>query len=157
MAVIDNQRLVPYSPFFSLRYKAHVNVEVCGSIKAVKYIHKYIYKGGVRANAIEESEYDELKRHLHRRYIGPMEAVWRLFEFHTHQELPAVTTLALHLPRAQSVFFQEREVPEDLCEGMDRSMTTLLGWFKYNRENEDEREYLYDEFPEHCVYVHKKG
>jgi len=35
-AVIDNQRVVPYSPYLSLRYKAHINVEVCGSVKAVK-------------------------------------------------------------------------------------------------------------------------
>jgi len=96
--VIDNRRVVPYSPYLSLRYKAHINVEVCGSVKAVKYIHKYIYKGGDRATAILESEHDEIKRHLHGRYIGPTEAVWRLFEFSTHEELPPVTTLMLHLP-----------------------------------------------------------
>ena len=39
-AVIDNRRVVPYSSYFSLRYKAHINVEVCGSVKAAKYIHK---------------------------------------------------------------------------------------------------------------------
>ena len=27
------------------KYNAHINVEVYGSIYAVKYIHKYIYKG----------------------------------------------------------------------------------------------------------------
>ena len=103
--VIDNRRVVPYTPYFSHRYKAHINVEVCGSVKGVKYIHKYIYKGGDRATAIIYSEHDVVKRSLHGRYIGPTEAVWRLFEFHTHQELPSVTTLALHLPCQQAVCF----------------------------------------------------
>jgi len=38
--VINNQRVVPYSPYFPLRYKTHIDVEVCGSVKAVKCIHK---------------------------------------------------------------------------------------------------------------------
>ena len=65
MAVIDNRRVVPYSPYFRFRYEAHINVKVCGSVKAVKYIHKYIYKGGERA--ILDSEHDEVKRHGHGR------------------------------------------------------------------------------------------
>jgi len=43
-ARIDNPRMVPYNPFLCLQYKAHINVEICGSIRAVKYIHKYIYR-----------------------------------------------------------------------------------------------------------------
>ena len=129
IAVIDNRRVVPYSPYFSFRYKAHINVEVCGSVKAVKYIHKYIYKGGDRATAIIDSEHDEVKRHLHGRYIGPTEAVWRLFEFHTHQELPSVTTLALHLPGQQAVYFSEREATNELRQRLDMSTTTLLAFF----------------------------
>jgi len=156
-AIIENQRVVPYSPYFSLRYKAHINVEVGGSVKAVKYIHKYIYKGGDRATAIVVSDHDEIKRHLNGRYIGPSEAVWRLFEFSTHQELPSVTTLALHLPDAQAVYFSDREAPDDLRERLDRSMTTLTAWFAYNSVTADGRGYFYYEFPEHCVYVRKVG
>ena len=157
VAIIDNQRVVPYSPYFSLRYKAHINVEVCGSVKAVKYIHKYIYKGGDRATAILESDQDEIQRHLHGRYIGPTEAVWRLFEFKTHQELPVVTTLQLHLPGQQAVYFSEREDPVAIQVRLDRSMTTLLAFFNYNSENVDGRGYLYHEFPEHYVYERKVG
>ena len=98
IAVIDNRRVVPSSCYFSFRYKAHINMEVYGSVQAVKYIQKYIYKGGDRATAILDSEPDEVKRHLHGRYIGPTEAMWRLFEFHTYQKLSSVTPLALHLP-----------------------------------------------------------
>jgi len=44
--IIDNRCVVPYSLNLCHSYKAHINVEVCGSVRAVKYIHKYIYKGG---------------------------------------------------------------------------------------------------------------
>ena len=38
-----------------------------------------------------------------------MEAVRRLLEFHTCQELPSVTALALHLQGLQAVYFSDQE------------------------------------------------
>ena len=43
--VIDNKWVVPYNPYISTKYNAHINVEICSTIKAVKYLYKYIYKG----------------------------------------------------------------------------------------------------------------
>jgi len=154
---IDNRRVVPYSPYLSLRYNAHINVEVCGSVQAVKYIHKYIYKGGDRATVRVDSEQDEIKRYLHGRYIGPTEAVWRLFEFSMHEEQPPVTHLALHLPDQQAVYFAEHEDIDLIREQIEGSMTTLMAFFAYNERNEDGRIFLYHEFPEHFVYVRKVG
>ena len=73
---LDNRWIVTYNPYLSWRYKAHINVEVCASIHAIKYIHKYIYKGSDRTTAQLGSESDEIQRHLHERYIRPTEAVW---------------------------------------------------------------------------------
>ena len=42
---VDNSWVVPYIPFLSLRYNAHINVEIVYSIKCVKYLYKYITKG----------------------------------------------------------------------------------------------------------------
>jgi len=36
IAVIEKRRVVPYTPYFSLYYKAHINVEVCRSVGVVK-------------------------------------------------------------------------------------------------------------------------
>ena len=33
--------------FFS--YDCHINVEACGSVRAIKYLYKYVYKGPDRA------------------------------------------------------------------------------------------------------------
>ena len=42
---VDNLWVVPYNPCLSKKYQAHINVETCMTIKLVKYLYKYIYKG----------------------------------------------------------------------------------------------------------------
>ena len=40
----DNSWIVPYSPILSKLFDAHINVESCDSLRAIKYICKYINK-----------------------------------------------------------------------------------------------------------------
>lgn len=46
---LDNRWVVPYNPYLCQKFDCHINVEVCATIKAVKYIYKYVYKGHDRA------------------------------------------------------------------------------------------------------------
>merc|ERR1712020_346428 len=46
---LDNRWVVPYSPYLLLRYNCHINLEICVSAKATKYLYKYVHKGGDRA------------------------------------------------------------------------------------------------------------
>lgn len=41
---------------------------------------------------------DEIKQYLDTRYIGLPEAAWLLFRHPTHQEVPNIVRLTLHLP-----------------------------------------------------------
>jgi Helitron helicase-like domain at N-terminus len=41
----DNRWVVPYNPYLLLKYNCHINVEICSSVTAVKYLYKYVYKG----------------------------------------------------------------------------------------------------------------
>ena len=94
---MTNCWVVPYNPFLSNKYKAHINVEVCGTVKAIKYINKYIYKGPDQTTIRLQNENDEIEKYLNGRYISPVEAAWRIFEFPMHEETPSVTQLAVHL------------------------------------------------------------
>ena len=42
---LDNRFIVPYNPLLTKKYQAHINVEICATVKSVKYLYKYIYKG----------------------------------------------------------------------------------------------------------------
>jgi len=90
-----------------LRYDCHLNVEVCTSIKAVKYLYKYIHKGPDRANLVATDPNDEISMHLDARYVAAPEAAWRILRFPLHDKSHAVERLPVHLPRGQHVFFEE--------------------------------------------------
>lgn len=47
--VMDNQDVVPHNPTLLRKYRCHINVEHCASIKSLKYLFKYVYKGHDRA------------------------------------------------------------------------------------------------------------
>jgi hypothetical protein len=42
---LDNRWVVPFNPSLLMLYNCHINVEICSSVKAAKYLYKYIYKG----------------------------------------------------------------------------------------------------------------
>ena len=149
---MDNRYVVPYSPFLALKYNAHINVEVCASVQAIKYIHKYIYKGGDRVTVQLQNENDEIARYLNGRYIGPQQAVWNILEFDTHAENPPVQALAIHLPGKQPLYFAEDATSEQVQAKLDRSASTLTGFFQYNTDHETARQYLYQEFPGFFVW-----
>ena len=42
----DNRWVVPYNPCLCLKFNAHINVEICSPVGAVKYLYKYVYVAG---------------------------------------------------------------------------------------------------------------
>ena len=70
--IFDNCNVVPYNPYLSAKYDCHINVEVCISVKAINYIHKYIYNGHDCATVGVGEHIDEI--------LGPTTLVyWRCF------------------------------------------------------------------------------
>ena len=108
----DNRWVVPYNPWLCLKYDAHINVEFCASVRSVKYIHKYVYKGHDEATvSIETEKRDEIDEFVNGRYVCATEAVWRLLGFETHAHYPPVQRLACHLENGQRVVWEDSDDP----------------------------------------------
>jgi hypothetical protein len=143
-----------------MRYKCHINVEVCSSITVVKYLYKYVYKGHDRALAVVWPEArallavapqavaggadginvpaarDEVKNYLDGRYVSASEACHRLFAFDLHDMHPNVYHLAVHLPNEQTTYFPEGTTVGEAM--MRNNSTTLIGWCDFNRKAKSE-------------------
>ncbi|KAG5550191.1 hypothetical protein RHGRI_015221 [Rhododendron griersonianum] len=149
---VDNRDVVPYNAYLSRLFNCHINVEVCAGMRCVKYIHKYIYKGNDRATMVL-GPIDEIKEYLDARYIGPVEAAWRLFGYSMHEEIPTVVRLALHLPGKHNSLFNTEESMHDIVARAEQEITTLTGFFAYCQANEYARAFTYQEFPQHFVWI----
>jgi hypothetical protein len=147
--------VVPYNPVLLCWYKAHINVEICASVEAIKYINKYIYKGCDQTTLQVQSESDEVSRHLQGRYIGPTEAAWQIYKFRQHEEFPPVVLLAVHLPDQQPVYFNPELGEEEICNQMETACLKLMAFFHYNAAHPSGPQYLYAQFPNHFVWDQK--
>ena len=149
-AEVDNRWIVPYNPYLTLKYNAHVNVEICSSIKSVKYLYKYIYKGHdsasleLRESVLNEAtlEYDEISTYISSRYVSAPEAVWRLLEKPLHDQSHSIYRLAVHDNLKQNVTFQPGREEAAIAMAAARD-TSLTAWFRLNAADNDARQFLY--------------
>ena len=123
-------------------------MECCASIKSVKYIHKYVYKGHDCAIVVFADITDEVKIHLDSRYVSAMEACWRLFSFKLHTEVPNMYRMQLHLEGEHSVTFREDNSIEEVEQRVEAASSTLIAFFRKCAQNETARWYMYQEFPQ---------
>ena len=99
---LDSRWVVPYNPFLLRALKAHVNVEVIShSTACIKYVVKYVNKGTDQATYAvvwtDDGDLDEVTTYQHTRYLGSMEATWRILDLPLHEHHPTVDRLDLHL------------------------------------------------------------
>ncbi|XP_057247377.1 uncharacterized protein LOC125492930 [Beta vulgaris subsp. vulgaris] len=160
--LLDNRWVIPYNPFLLAKYDRHINVEICSTIKAVKYLYKYIYKGHDRVlfavtNATNTNRADEISAYQSARWISPPEAAWRIFRFLLNDIYPNIVALQIHLPSMQTVTYRSEERLEDIAENNSRRRTMLTAFFERNRTDRNSRLLLYEQFPEHYVWNPKKN
>jgi hypothetical protein len=150
----DNRWVVPHNNDFCSLFKSHINVECVSSVKAIKYIYKYAYKGHDRAT-IQEEDIDEIKRFQDCRYIGSSEAVWRILGFAMHDKSHAVEMLPVHLENMHMVFFKPTDQVSTLVNVEKRSK--LEAWFAFNLANPTSplKEMLYTQFVKKAKWVGK--
>ncbi|XP_062208911.1 uncharacterized protein LOC133910581 [Phragmites australis] len=158
-AVLDNRWVVPYNPTLLMRYNCHINVEVCSSIKAVKYLYKYVYKGHDRASfSVDPPDQNgtvinEIRQYRDARFITPPEAVYRIFGFPLYAVSPSVLQLQLHLPNMQLVSYRATDNLNDVVNREKSKRSMLTEYFKMNLVDSKARKLLYKEFPEHFRWI----
>ncbi|XP_043861998.1 uncharacterized protein LOC122756458 [Drosophila santomea] len=105
-----------------------INVELCSSVKSIKYICKYVNKGSDLAifEVQNINKNDEIARYQMGRYISSNEAIWHILSFPIHERDPAVQHLAIHLENGQRVYFTEENV---LQRAFEAPKTTLTEFF----------------------------
>ena len=172
---IDNRIVVPYNPLLSKTFNAHINVEICNSVKAIKYVIKYVTKGsdmavfGVQKQNSNNSNNDSKKNKQNKplriaskpvvqpKNLNDEVEVYKLGRYISSSE--AIWriydfNIHEHYPAVEplsvhlpgmQVVFFDPEVPPD---NLDKP-TTLTGFFTLCQENDFAKDLLYIEVPWH--------
>ena len=130
-------------------------MESIASVKAVKYIYKYVYKGHDRATMQFGRSIDKVKLYLDARYISSCKAIWRLLHFHMQKQVQNVIHLQIHIPHEQGVVFD----PANPNPNAEKKDTTLMGWFNANAaapEGSEILDILYQDFSSKMVWNAKE-
>ncbi|XP_011685465.1 PREDICTED: uncharacterized protein LOC105448515 [Wasmannia auropunctata] len=146
--VVDNRYVVPYNPILLQLFNSHINVEVVSSIKSVKYLYKYIYKGHDAVSVIIGENidkmiiHDEIQDFIEARYVGPVEACWRILSKPLQEKSHAIFRLPVHLPNEHNVIIDDNINNEAIRFAVER-VTMLLDYFDLNTRDEEAKQYLY--------------
>ena len=152
---VDNRWVVAYVAYLLFKYDCHINVEAVFSIKSIKYIYKYVYKGHDRITMGFGESVDEVQMYLDSRYVSSCEALWRIYQFSMHEEKPNIVRLQVHLLNQQTlVWNSDTSTMEQVLEGSKDS--TLMAWFKANAKYPEARDLLYQEAPSKFSFDSKK-
>jgi hypothetical protein len=159
---VDNRWVVGHPRYLLWKYRCHINMESIFSVKAVKYIYKYVYKGHDRTTMEFGRCLDEIKLYLDSRYVSACEAIWRLLCFSMHEESPNIVRLQVHLPNQQLVTWNQDATPnlQTVLEDQETKDTTLTGYFKANANTRHDFSaachLLYQDFPSKFVWNTKE-
>ncbi|XP_054290778.1 uncharacterized protein LOC129005795 [Macrosteles quadrilineatus] len=126
--IVHDGWVVPYNPALMLKYEAHINLELASTRRVIKYLFKYLMKGGSLQNVTVtpfSKQDDEVQHYVTKRMVGASDACWRLLNFPVSESEPAVECLPVHLEGKQSVLFR----PGQLAEAAARNSSKLTIYF----------------------------
>ena len=135
-----------------MKFNRYMYVEVCKTVRGVKYIFKYIHKGNDAAHVEirqKHLNHDEILQHVNVGYVGPHQTVVRFMRYKMHDKSHIIIRLAIHLPLQHNVYYQNgNEQGAVDC----NQRTTLTAFFKLNEEDQNAYQYLYHESPENYTF-----
>ena len=124
---VDNRLIVPYNSELLQIFDCHINVEAVSSLKSVKYIYKYIYKGHDSAYLIITGpsnettiNHDEIRNFIEARYVGPSETCWRILNKPLQDKSHSIIRLPIHLPNEQNITINLDNQNQDLESALNK-------------------------------------
>ena len=93
-----------------------------------------------------------MKNYINSRYVGSVEAAYRILNKELQEKSHSITRLALHLPNELCVFISENP-DETIVMNMENISSMFLDYFKVNEENATARQLLCHEIPTHFTYT----
>ena len=149
---IDNRWIVPHPRFWLWKFHCHINMECLLSVRAIKYIYKYVYKGHNCTTMEFGTCQDEVLFGF--KICSAHEGVWRLLHYSMHEEFPNIIRLQVHLPNQQTVVWNDNTAIDlqTVVDQQGRKDTTLTGYFKANIKYPEARDLLYQDFPSKFVW-----
>ena len=160
---LDNRDLLcQYCPPLLRIFNCHINVEVVSSVRSVKCLYKYVYKGHDAANIIIEDanndmiiKHDEVRNYIETRYVSPVEACYRILSKALQCKSHSITRLSVHLPKQQSIVIEDLNDDIAMTAALNRT-STLLAYFELNKNDHAARQFTYTEIPSHYMYKQHK-
>ena len=131
-----------------------MNIKIYTSIKAIKYIHKYIYKGN-DYTTLRLINSNKVNKYLQGYYIGPFKAIQQLFKFFIYKKFPPIIQLTVYFLGEQPIYFQPDQSIKEIQQCLKLSYSTLMAFFKYNTEHKDSCNYLYQNFLKWYIFYLK--
>ena len=131
-----NEWVPGYNPALLMKYRCHINVEFCGSIKAINYLYKYIYKGtdqGYMKLKQFKEEKDEIYLHKYGRILSANESHYRIAGFKRGDLNPSVTRLGFFVPEKKSILLERNVVPSEANIKEQIENTPYWQWFARNK------------------------
>jgi len=135
---VDNRNVVAYSPYFLQKYKCHINVEYCATVKSVKYLTFYPLKGDDLATIEVPNPEDEVSTFLTKRYISSCSACWRLYAFQKVKMHPPVMQLPVHLEDEQIIYYQNDKKSAINALTSTQTFTPLTAMIAINKDQEND-------------------
>ncbi|KAF0707135.1 hypothetical protein AaE_013752, partial [Aphanomyces astaci] len=125
-----DQYCVPHNPYLVHKYNCHINVEVCTSIKAVKYLYKYVGKGSDRipyAVFTDRERQPEAREYVEGHYVIFLEAITRIRGYDLQRMSHAVEVLPVHEKDQQHCTYDETHDAESVVARNQK--TKLISFF----------------------------
>ena len=126
----QNSWITPYNPLLLNTFKSHINIEYVHSVKSIKYLIGYHFKGEDLVSVEGLNQFDETALYATRRYISSCHAYWRIAEFNVIDLEPSVLQLNIHLPDQQYLRY-EPTIGGALMAMAKNEITMLLAFFMH--------------------------